>query len=219
MGTYAAIELRRLRAKATLAITVAGLVGALATPASAEKVDRFYLGVGSTTSEYWADVALGAKAVADLVGGNLQILASEFQGEKHLQQFGSIFSAGCSHCVVVIDPASNAFTKALVERTADADAFIVTLWNRPKSIHPWDTAPNNWVANTSFDGVDSGYQNGMALCKALNGKGNIVALEGIPDSSSQATPSRSSQGSPGLPRHETTRHSDRRLGHDERSEF
>lgn len=153
----------------------------LATPARAEKVERFYLGVGSTTSEYWADVALGAKAVAESVGGKVQVLASDFQGQKLLQQFGAIFAAGCARCVVVVDPASNAFTKALVQRAADADASIITLWNRPESIHPWDTASPNWVANTSFDGVDSGYRNGMALCKALGGKGNIVALGGIPD--------------------------------------
>jgi ribose transport system substrate-binding protein len=181
MGTYAEKKYANFRVTAIAAAAVACAVGALATPASAEKVDRFYLGVGTTTSEYWADVTLGAKTMADSVGGNLQVIASDFQGEKLLQQFGAIFSAGCAHCVVVVDPASNAFTKALVQRAADANASIITLWNRPESIHPWDTAPNDWVANTSFDGVDSGYQNGMALCKALNGKGNIVALGGIPD--------------------------------------
>ncbi|TIU28952.1 MAG: sugar ABC transporter substrate-binding protein, partial [Mesorhizobium sp.] len=84
-------------------------------------------------------------------------------------------------CAIAVDPASNAFTKAIVERAGDAGAKIVNLWNRPDDIHPWDTASDAWVANISFDGVDSGYRNGMELCKVLKGKGNIAALEGIPD--------------------------------------
>ena len=82
-----------MRAKATLAITVAGLVGALATPASAEKVDRFYLGVGSTTSEHWADVALGAKA-SRFSRRQSPSSRQRIPGEKHLQQLEAIFSAG-----------------------------------------------------------------------------------------------------------------------------
>ena len=71
-----------------------------------------------------------------------------------------------------------AFTKTFVEKIGDAGGFITTLWNRAEEIHPWDTAPDAWVANISFDGVDAGYQNGMALCKALNGTGEIVVLQG-----------------------------------------
>lgn len=164
----------------------AGAFFALASiSASAPAADNIiYSGAGSATNEYWADFNLGVKAIADSVGVNTKTLASEFQGQKHLEQFGALFARGCSNCAVAIDTASNAFTKAIVQRADAAGAFIVTVWNRPDEIHPWDTASNHWVAHTQFDGVESGYLNGMALCKAIGGEGGIVALQGIPDNPS-----------------------------------
>lgn len=153
----------------------------LAASAQANDVRDVYLGVGSASSEYWAAYIEGAKAVASSLGKDVNVIPSEFDGQKLLEQFGAVFAAGCEDCVVTVDPASNAFTKAMIERADAAGAKYVNLWNRPDEIHPWDTAPNTWVANISFDGVDSGYQNAMALCNALGGKGNIVALNGIPD--------------------------------------
>ncbi|WP_216332441.1 sugar ABC transporter substrate-binding protein [Rhizobium sp. X9] len=154
---------------------------AFAASAAANDVSGVYLGVGSASSEYWAAYIAGGTAVAKSLDTEVKVIPSEFDGQKLLEQFGAVFAAGCEDCVVTVDPSSNAFTKAMVERADAAGAKYVNLWNRPDEIHPWDTAPNTWVANISFDGVDSGYQNGMALCKALNGKGNIVALNGIPD--------------------------------------
>jgi len=109
------------------------------------------------------------------------VVVSDFDGQKVLEQFGAVFAAGCEGCAVSLDPTSNAFTKAVVQRASDAGAKYVNLWNRPDGIHPWDTNADAWVANVAFDGVDSGYQNGMALCSALGGHGGIVVLEGIPD--------------------------------------
>lgn len=153
----------------------------LAAAAHANDVSNVYVGVGSASSEYWAAYIEGAKAVATSLGKDVSVIPSEFDGQKLLEQFGAVFAAGCEDCVVTVDPASNAFTKAMIERADAAGAKYVNLWNRPDEIHPWDTAPSTWVANVSFDGVNSGYQNGMALCNALGGKGNIVALNGIPD--------------------------------------
>lgn len=165
---------------AALSTSTAAL-SCLAVPAGAEEVKHVYLGVGSASSEYWAAFIAGSQAVADSVGADVNVLVSDFNGQKLLEQFGAVFAAGCEGCAVAVDPASNAFTKAIIERADQAGAKIVNLWNRPDEIHPWDTAPESWVANTSFDGVDSGYANGMALCHALGGTGNIVALEGVPD--------------------------------------
>ena len=157
---------------------------ALGTASASAEDKIIYTGVGSVTSEYWSDFNQGAGAVAKSVSASTKTFASEFQGQRLLEQFGPIFAQGCSNCAVAADPASNAFTKALVQRADKADAFIVTIWNRPDDIHPWDTAAKHWVAHTQFDGVDSGYRNGMALCKAIGGQGGIAALQGIPDNPS-----------------------------------
>lgn len=169
----------------SLRAIIAGLALAAAGTVSAFAEDQvIYSGVGSVTSEYWSDFNQGVGAVAKSVGVPTQTFASEFQGQRLLEQFGPIFAQGCSNCAVTVDPASNAFTKAMVQRADKAGAYIVTVWNRPDEIHPWDTASDHWVAHTQFDGVDSGYRNGMALCKAIGGEGGIVALQGIPDNPS-----------------------------------
>jgi ribose transport system substrate-binding protein len=159
-----------------------GLVTTQTGPAAADdKPTKIYLEVGSTSSEYWQEVVWGAQQVGKSVGASVEVLESGWDGQKHLQQIGAILASGCDSCVVVTFPDSPAFTKVLVDRVAQVGLPTTTLWNRPEDIHPWDTDPKYWVANISFDGVDSGYQNGKALCKALNGKGNIGVLIGVAD--------------------------------------
>jgi len=150
---------------------------------SKDKAVPLYAGVGSLSSEYWSAYTEGANIVGSSVkpAQRVKVLASEFEGQKLLEQFGAIFAKGCEGCAVSVDPASNAFTKALVTRADKAGAYIVTLWNRPEQIHPYDTASEHWVAHTTFDGVDSGYRNAKALIEAMGGRGKIVALGGIAD--------------------------------------
>ena len=171
--------LKEISAALMAAATMLGgaTVGAIAQ----EKPTTIYLAVGATSSEYWQEVIWGAEQVAKSVGAKVEVYDSGFDGQKHMQQLGAILAAGCEGCAFAWFPDSTAFTKAFVERAESAGAFMTTMWNRPEEIHPWDTAPEAWVANISFDGVDSGYQNGMALCKAIGGEGGIAVLKGTPD--------------------------------------
>ncbi len=171
--------LKSISAAVTAAVAMVGLTAG--TALSQEKPDAIHLAVGTTSAEYWQEVIWGAEQVAKSVGARLEIYDSGFDGQKHMQQLGAILAAGCEGCAFAWFPDSTAFTKAFVERAEAAGAFMTTMWNRPEEIHPWDTAPEAWVANISFDGVDSGYQNGMALCKAIGGEGGIAVLKGTPD--------------------------------------
>ncbi|MGJ4859703.1 sugar ABC transporter substrate-binding protein [Labrys sp. La1] len=163
------------------AVLVAGALPGQPVQAQ-EKPTKIYLAVGTTSAEYWQEVIWGAEQVANSVGAKLEVYESGFDGQKHLQQLGAILAAGCEGCAFTWFPDSTAYTKAFVDRAEQAGALMTTLWNRPEDIHPWDTAPEAWVANISFDGVDSGYQNGRALCEALGKEGGgIVVLKGTPD--------------------------------------
>lgn len=144
----------------------------------------FYGGVGSMSAEEWVQFGQGAKAVVASLhnGSSYEPKASDFDGEKLLQTLSAQFARPCDSCVLAADPASSAFTKAIVERAVKADVPTVTLWNKPANIHPWDSQfDGKWVAHMAFDGVDSGYRNANALIDAIGGKGQIVALMGIPD--------------------------------------
>jgi ribose transport system substrate-binding protein len=142
---------------------------------------KLYLGVGNTSAEYWTQMIWGATQVMKSVGGDVEVIGNDFDPQKSLQNISAITAAGCDGCIFTWFPDSPAFTKTFVEKIGEAGGFVSTLWNRAEEIHPWDTAAEGWVANISFDGVDAGYQNGMALCKALGGKGEIVVLQGVLD--------------------------------------
>jgi ribose transport system substrate-binding protein len=168
-------------------LSTLGLAATLAAAASTSAMaqddtsKKLYLGVGNTSAEYWTQMIWGATQVMESVGGTVEVIGNDFDPQKSLQNIGAITAAGCEGCIFTWFPDSPAFTKTFVEKIGDAGGFITTLWNRAEEIHPWDTAAEAWVANISFDGVDAGYQNGMALCKALGGTGEIVVLQGVLD--------------------------------------
>ena len=66
----------------------------------------------------------------------------------------------------------------IVEDCAKAGAYVVTQWNKPNDLHPWDYNPN-YVAHMSFSGVPTGKRIAQELINAMGGKGGIVGLGGI----------------------------------------
>lgn len=166
----------------TLAV---GMTGALmlSSAANAAEVKRAFIGVGSMSAENWVDFVKGATQTIKSADPSIKVtvLQSDFQGQKLLSDISSAFSGGCNDCIAIVDTASIAFTKAIVAKAAAAGAKIVTIYNRPEDSHPWDTASDAWVANIAFDATEIGYLTGMSLCKALDGKGKIAALGGVPD--------------------------------------
>jgi ribose transport system substrate-binding protein len=175
----------RARLKAMAAILSAALIGVMlvnprvasaAAPANAKLI----AGIDETASEYWAEYLRGVQDIAQSVGTSSTVIADNYQGDQLLAQLGAIYASGCTGCALVTNATSNAYVKAVVERSARSGVYVVTVWNRPENLHPWDTGNGKWVAHTSFDGVESGYMQGMALCKALNGKGQIAAIQGVP---------------------------------------
>lgn len=191
--------LQRPRGVALIGATLVGVALAACSPgtsadpaasgapssACTTKVDKkdvkLVLGVGSLSSAYWQEVIKGAQAVADSAGVPLQTYESKFDGQTMLNTLSSKLAGGGQGTAIVVDPASNAFTKPIVQVAQQAGAHIVTLWNRPTDAHPWDFGGGCWIAHTAFDGGDSGKENSKALFGAVGGSGGIVALQGVPD--------------------------------------
>lgn len=167
------------------AVGVAGALGlaVMASQATAGEVKRAFIGVGSMSAENWVDFVKGASQTIHSADPNIKItvLQSDFQGQKLLSDLSSALAGGCSDCIAVVDTASIAFTKAIVEKAQAAGTKIVTVFNRPEDIHPWDTAADSWVANIAFNATEIGTLTTKSLCDALGGKGNIAALGGVPD--------------------------------------
>lgn len=163
--------------------TAGGAAGAGSSCAEnvAKQDAKLVLGVGSFSSAYWQEVIRGAQAVADSVGVPLTTYQSNYDGQTMLNTLSSSLAAGGRGTAIIADPASNAFTKPIVQAAQQAGAHIVTLWNRPVDAHPWDFGGGCWIAHTAFDGTESGQRNSEELFKQIGGQGGIVALQGIPD--------------------------------------
>ncbi|HTJ95179.1 MAG TPA: sugar ABC transporter substrate-binding protein [Pararobbsia sp.] len=180
MATSIKASLKRLAGALSVTAFVGGMFVNPSSAVAADASPKLIAGIDETASEYWAEYLRGVNDIAQSVGTQSTVIADNYQGDQLLAQLGAIYAGGCKQCSLVTNSTSNAYVKAVVDRSARAGVYVVTVWNRPENLHPWDTGDSKWIAHTSFDGVQSGYLQGMALCKALNGKGQIAAIEGVP---------------------------------------
>jgi ribose transport system substrate-binding protein len=63
-----------------------------------------------------------------------------------------------------------------------ARAFLVTQWNKPADLRPWD-GYERWIAHITYDDKKSGHEIAKALFEDMGGSGGIIALQGILDTS------------------------------------
>jgi len=184
MALNAKTAAKALASFLSASVLLSGVLGAspaaVAATTATNANGKMIAGIDETASEYWAEYLRGVDDIAQSVGNKSTVIADNFQGDQLLAQLGAIYAGGCSGCALVTNATSNAYVKAVVDRSARSGVFVVTVWNRPENLHPWDTGNNKWVAHTSFDGVESGYLQAKALCTALHGKGQIAAIEGVP---------------------------------------
>jgi ribose transport system substrate-binding protein len=105
-------------------------------------------------------------------------LVTEGNSEKGVSDIRAILARTGGNCVINVDPNDSPDARPIVEACKEAGAYVVTQWNKPADLHPWDYDPN-YVAHISFSGVPYGQAMAEALFKAMGGKGGIVALGGI----------------------------------------
>jgi ribose transport system substrate-binding protein len=134
--------------------------------------------IRSLSNPYHATWNKGGAAFAKSVGAEYVTLVTEGNSEKGLSDIKSILAKTGGNCVINVDPNDSADARPIVEACKAAGATVVTQWNKPNDLHPWDFDPN-YVAHILFSGVPYGKATAEALFKAMGGKGGIVALGGI----------------------------------------
>ncbi|MHB1303107.1 MAG: sugar ABC transporter substrate-binding protein [Acidiphilium sp.] len=128
----------------------------------------------------WAD---GGKAFAKSIGDSdhFKVLATGPSNEAQLTAVQSLLASTPGKVALVVDPATNSITQALVQAVQkDPNAYIVVFWNKPPEFWPWN-GYSHWISFISFDGVTAGEKTANVLFKAIGDKGNIIALQGILD--------------------------------------
>ena len=136
------------------------------------------LSMRSLANPYHATFAEGGKLFAESVGLPFEVLVTEGNSEKGIADVRALLARTGGKMVLNIDPNDSPDARTIVEDCAKAKAYVVTQWNKPDDLHPWDFDPY-YVAHMSFDGVPNGKAMGEALIEAMGGSGGIVALGGI----------------------------------------
>ena len=134
--------------------------------------------IRSLSNPYHATWNKGGEAFAKAVGADYVTLVTEGNSEKGIADIKAILAKTGGNCVINVDPNDSPDARPIVEACQAAGATVVTQWNKPEDLHPWDHDPN-YVSHISFSGVPYGKQMAEALIKAMGGKGGIVALGGI----------------------------------------
>ena len=136
--------------------------------------------IRTLANPYQADWASGAQTYASSVGLPLQTLVDNGDSQTQTSLLRSLVAGG-GHCVVVnLDPNTDSDTLPQVKLLTDAGAWVVTQWSLPDNVNPWQVS-DHWITSIAPDGRSSGYDTAQILFKAMGGKGNIVALQGILD--------------------------------------
>ena len=134
--------------------------------------------IRSLSNPYHATWNKGGAAFAKSVGADYVTLVTEGNSEKGIADIKAILAKTGGNCVLNVDPNDSPDARPIVQAVKDAGAYVVTQWNKPNDLHPWDFNPN-YVAHISFNGVPYGKAMAETLIKAMGGKGGIVALGGI----------------------------------------
>lgn len=134
--------------------------------------------IRSLTNPYHATWNAGGAAFAKSVGADYVTLVTEGNSEKGVADIKALLAKTGGNLVLNVDPNDSPDARPIVEACQNAGAYVVTQWNKPNDLHPWDHDPN-YVSHISFNGVPNGKAMAEALFAAMGGKGGIVALGGI----------------------------------------
>ena len=132
----------------------------------------------SLSNPYHATFAQAGEDFANAMGLPFEVLVTEGNSEKGLADIRALISRTKGNVCINVDPNDSPDAKTIVDEAVASGAYIVTQWNKPDDLHPWDHNPN-YVAHMSFSGVGTSKQITKDLIEAMGGEGGIVALGGI----------------------------------------
>ncbi len=132
----------------------------------------------SLANPYHATFAKGGEDFAKTIDAKYEVLVTEGNSEKGIADIKALLQRTSGKLILNVDPNDSPDARVIVEECKKAGAYVVTQWNKPGNLHPWDFDPN-YVAHMSFDGVPNAKAIANVLFDAFGGEGGVVALGGI----------------------------------------
>jgi ribose transport system substrate-binding protein len=154
------------------------LLPAMVRSAQAGVDFQFASSIRSLSNAFHTSWDKGGQAYAGSVGASYSTLVTEGNSEKGIADIKTLLAKTGGKLVLGVDPNDSPDARPIVEAVAKAGGYVVTVWNKPDDLHPWDFG-DNYVAHMSFNGVPAGEQTAEALFASFGGEGGIVGLGGI----------------------------------------
>lgn len=139
----------------------------------------------NTTNPYMASMIEGAKALSKKLDVPLEIVDSEGSSQTEISKIQAILAQG-KKVALMVNTVASSDAPPIVNAVKAAGGFVTVWWNKPDNLEPWDQG-DNFVAFQKHSGVESGECTAKALADSIGGKGNIVALAGVLDSTTSQT--------------------------------
>ncbi len=139
----------------------------------------------NTTNPYMASMIQGAQALGKNLGVPVQIVDSQGSSQTEISKIQAILAQG-KKVVLMVNTVASSDAPTIVNAVKAAGGYVTIWWNKPDDLEPWNIG-NNFVAFQKYSGVQSGECTGKALAQSIGGKGNIVALAGVLDSTTSQT--------------------------------
>jgi ribose transport system substrate-binding protein len=154
--------------------------GALALPRLARAADgpTLVTSIRSLSNPYHAVWKQGADAFGKSVGLQSVVLVSEGNSEKGISDIRAMIAKTGGNMVLNVDPNDTPDARPIVEACVKNKVYVVTWWNKPADLHPWDFNPY-YIAHIEFDGVSNGAYIAEQLFNAMGGEGGFVAVGGM----------------------------------------
>ncbi|MBB5790805.1 sugar ABC transporter substrate-binding protein [Jiangella mangrovi] len=139
--------------------------------------------VRNQTNPYEAAWLSGGDEFAESVGLEQQHLTYDGDSQRQQEQIRQALAGSGMECAVLnVLPNGDSDTAPIVAAANEAGAYLVTQWNKPADLNPWD-GYDRWVSHITYDGEESGYLIAKALFESMGGSGGVIALQGILDTS------------------------------------
>ncbi len=169
---------RRHLLRSAAVLGAGAFVGGAPLTARAAAPPTLVTSIRSLSNPYHAVWKIGAEAFAKSVGLQHVTLVTEANSEKGISDIRAMIAKTGGDMVLNVDPNNTPDARPIVEACHKAKVYVVTWWNKPADLHPWDFNPY-YISHIEFDGVTNGGYITEELFKAMGDDGGFVALGGM----------------------------------------
>jgi len=139
----------------------------------------------NTTNPYMISNIEGAEAISKELGIDLEIVNSNNSSQTSISSIMAILASG-KKPIMFVNTVASSDAPTIVDAVKQAGGYVSIWWNKPDEFKPQHVG-DNFVAFQKHTGVDSGRCGAKALADALGGKGNVILLPGVQDSTTSKT--------------------------------